>query len=485
MPIAFDENPILARRLEVTASRSGKGVYVRLPQREDLQASFRAAFSTAEYYEDRRSWYLRGTTAENRVKKWAVANLAGFDAAEAADAGADGGAPLASTKHVSCKVVGKSIEVSFPAKPEAVALIKQVPGARFIRDGRHWVCPLSESGAVRSAIADITNVIERAAERSEADATRGKLSTNRVSAFKRGDGGYLVAFAYHPEAVERIRRVPGARFIHASRSWHIPELERPALRDAISEITAILDQAAEAQVDAASAAAGKASHATPPRATPRLLFRVEDAPRAGRIFSFRKSVYVAVRHARRRRIDEDMPSMHPDLLGYEGEEAVEVEVRSPTPTEMDDYERLRRAVDAAREALHEAKAGWDEITARFKAVAIRPAGRTTWPEGTVLVEAEPSLALYGGGETWLFAPAEGLWLIAGNGADGDDWSENNLPGAVGLLAHGPTGEALAEEIRAADARVRQARAAMRQAVADLDGAHARPAQSDATTPGAR
>ncbi len=58
--------------------------------------------------------------------------------------------------------------------------------------------------------------------------------------------------------------------------------------------------------------------------------------------------------------------------------------------------------------------------------------RGAHPEGEkrVVDESDRENA-YGGGRWWVIAD-DGVWHVVGNGADGDDWSRNNLPGAIGI-----------------------------------------------------
>jgi hypothetical protein len=57
-----------------------------------------------------------------------------------------------------------------------------------------------------------------------------------------------------------------------------------------------------------------------------------------------------------------------------------------------------------------------------------------WPQGRKLVIDDRSVG-YGGGQWVVVEPNQDhYWYIQGNGADGDDWSHNNLPGAIGWKA---------------------------------------------------
>jgi hypothetical protein len=80
-------------------------------------------------------------------------------------------------------------------------------------------------------------------------------------------------------------------------------------------------------------------------------------------------------------------------------------------------------IDKARAELK------DEFEA-IKAKGERPE-RCAWPHGETLYDTATG---YGHGQAIVIGDDEiskGIWAIQHNGADGDDWSHNNLPGCIG------------------------------------------------------
>jgi len=73
-----------------------------------------------------------------------------------------------------------------------------------------------------------------------------------------------------------------------------------------------------------------------------------------------------------------------------------------------------------------------------------PTGLVGFPEGETVIAANAQQALYGGGSSWVIG-TDYIWYLEGNGADGDDWSRNNLASTIARRT--PNIEALAIELR--------------------------------------
>jgi hypothetical protein len=70
----------------------------------------------------------------------------------------------------------------------------------------------------------------------------------------------------------------------------------------------------------------------------------------------------------------------------------------------------------------------DELKAireQIKKDGTRPESK--WPSGETLYDTATG---YGHGEA-IVVGEEGIWAVDHNGADGDNWSYNNLPGCIG------------------------------------------------------
>lgn len=59
--------------------------------------------------------------------------------------------------------------------------------------------------------------------------------------------------------------------------------------------------------------------------------------------------------------------------------------------------------------------------------------------------------IYGGGD-WFAINKTEIWYVSNNGGDGDDWSLNNLPGAIGVRIPLDQNQAIANRILALESR---------------------------------
>jgi hypothetical protein len=123
--------------------------------------------------------------------------------------------------------------------------------------------------------------------------------------------------------------------------------------------------------------------------------------------------------------------------------------RDPTPEEA--TAAVDREAEAAAKAAarREARDVIATVNAAFDAAAETPARLTEFPTGEIVLDERPDLRISGGGTRWVLSPDGALWRLTGNGADGDDWSRNNLPSTVAQRVSGPVVADLAERLRRA------------------------------------
>ena len=71
------------------------------------------------------------------------------------------------------------------------------------------------------------------------------------------------------------------------------------------------------------------------------------------------------------------------------------------------------------------------------------------PQGTTYFESEGHIRIYGGGSWFVVEPDnETVWYVRNNGADGDDWSHNNVEtGGAGAIGWKMKSKELAEELK--------------------------------------
>lgn len=85
-------------------------------------------------------------------------------------------------------------------------------------------------------------------------------------------------------------------------------------------------------------------------------------------------------------------------------------------------EEVKQKAQAAREC----KSAIARVREHIMQAGERPEN-VAWPEGDQLLDTHN---IYGGGDSFVIAD-DAIWYIRGNGMDGDDWSRNNLRGAIG------------------------------------------------------
>jgi hypothetical protein len=110
--------------------------------------------------------------------------------------------------------------------------------------------------------------------------------------------------------------------------------------------------------------------------------------------------------------------------------------RAATPEEA----APRIARDAEKIRITEARKALNQIVQKIKETGTLPTD--VQPEGETFFS---TATIYGGGNWFVVGPA-GIWYVRNNGADGDDWSSNNVrtggAGAIGwMVPHDPTLEA--------------------------------------------
>jgi hypothetical protein len=325
--------------LQITPAKSGKGTYLKIPDdAADLTAAFKAEFPTADYFSDTKKWYLRGSTAEKRLRKWAETQseaLAGVAAREA-----------------------------------------------------------EKQSAAKAAQAEAQNAKQAAAD---ADAALGQLTNEHVNVTSAGSQ-LSVRFPYAVGAVSIIKAVPGARWDNASKSWLVPPIERPALRVAIARINAALKPilAAEKAEEDKKEADRQAIRA---RRWPMLL---SDGLRIGQVMRLHGKVQAIESVGKRFYVNEDMPSLYGHLLGSEGEAVAYAYMRDATEAEQAAFEADEQAKAAQADARRAAAAAIRSVKEEFNAASVRPAKLDEAPKGETVLEENPRSAIYGGGVRWVY-----------------------------------------------------------------------------------
>jgi hypothetical protein len=166
------------------------GAEVRFPFADPaLLPRFRQTFPRARFRPAMRSWHVPGVLAVDRVTRFAEAAAQEERQAQARidqvlrDAeferrpvpldtpGLEGRSYLAalahngrklSTRHILVWVREDHVRVGFPYDEEAVALVRTVPGARFLPDLRAWSVPLAKVRDLHGVIDQMEESLARA-----------------------------------------------------------------------------------------------------------------------------------------------------------------------------------------------------------------------------------------------------------------------------------------------------------------------------------
>ncbi len=104
--------------------------------------------------------------------------------------------------------------------------------------------------------------------------------------------------------------------------------------------------------------------------------------------------------------------------------------RAPTPEEAAELEQREAAERVAADARNQRKQTIERIRNHIRSTGERPEGMNL-PEGRRVLDTQN----IGGGGDWFVVGTDWIWYCQNNGADGDNWSENNVrtggAGAIG------------------------------------------------------
>lgn len=352
---------------EISYAATAHGVMVRFPKDRALIDNFKKAFPRARFQPAVLAWLVPGATAERRISAWVDSQSRQHAEAEASAEQAK--AALADAP-IHSRYVSQdhtSLVVRTRYSDAIVALMRTIPGARFERS-------ITGSGGI-----------------------------------------WRVPFA----AAERVRAlVPEINRLgaEADQSADQKQAERRAQWDR--------ERAARDQERAAERAAREQQRSR------RQLFPLSQLPPLDRPVRLHGHAVVFTGFGKQFRIGESDPSVWgSQLLGHEGELGCYAYYRDATPAEQQALDDTEQTAASRDQRHHQAATRLRELTTDIEQDGDRSA-RTQAPEGEILLQRHGHLAAYGGGIRFVAAD-DGLWLIQGNGADGDDWSLNNLPGAIG------------------------------------------------------
>ena len=209
----------------VTALPDGASVQFPLADPE-LLPRFKQAFPKARFRPATRSWLVPGVLAVSRITRFAEAathqqrevdnrierilrdaefdghpvplDTPGLEGRSYLDALAHNGQKL-STRHILVMVRDDHVKLGFVYNEEAVALVRTVPGARFLPDLRAWSVPLANVRGLHRVIDRMEEFLARATAAAAAAREQGvDEGTREAVAQARRAGRVLMLLALRP-----------------------------------------------------------------------------------------------------------------------------------------------------------------------------------------------------------------------------------------------------------------------------------------------
>lgn len=351
--------------------------------------------------------------------------------------------------------------IAFSYDRDLVAAVKDAfPKARWNAGTRVWTVP--GKTAVRRAEAWAAGRADTARALGEQEAAaRASVPTNAIASrwVSRTRDGWVVRTPYAESIVAALRSVPGGDWIAAQKAWLIPFRSTEALLSCLPGVEAAAE-AAQARLDderlsrEASVAQDRAERlaaraAALPDRSRRMLVMAHEAPSEGALVRRNGEAMVVEGLGKVFVIRDEDTSAHGLMPGND----YRARYAYLRPATVDEAGRLaslevEEAAEAARQAASRAAAA--DACARFRDIAdeIRRAG--DMPRSNLA--GARSLLRPGSGRRERFldlleAGDGALWLVQSNGPDGDDWSQNNLAGAIGWRLTGDLAATLAKEVR--------------------------------------
>lgn len=379
--------------MDIKFEQTDAGVTVRFEYNRQLVASFKQTFPRARWNAASKTWLVEGKRALTRVQAWTAARLEEAARAPIETQKAKDDLAFEPIKSRYVRQEHSSLVVDTRFDAELVAVLKSIPGAEFRRAFDGQGGHWRIPYTSLAALRAALPEIERLAAAADAAA---KAREEQWQAEREAERARRQAEREQRDAehLEHLRR----RFV--ALDW-----ERPALNTPMRHGGAVVV-----------------------------------------VTGFGKSF----------RVDADMPSIWgSDLLGHEGELCCYAYYRPANDEEIAALED--REIKAARLAAEHAAAlaRATDLERQAQAIGECPDEAHTLV-GETLLTINAEHVLFGGGRWWVAAD-DGLWFVRNNGADGDDWSRNNVrtdgAGAIGWRM--PRDAALEAELRAIAAKLDQ------------------------------
>ena len=347
---------------------------------------------------------------------------------------------------------GDKLIVSGPFDEDLHERIKRAGGrwdGTMGTNRRVWIVPESKGASLKRAIANWAKANEdrlakeaEARRKQEAETAQARMSAPEVAPGQYGPfsvkqsardpNKYVVSFKYDPDLISKVKEAKSARFDRQFKVWMVDKADAAKLKDILERGKEIADKKSAADEKARQVEAERRSAAAAADAEERkrkgLSTAYYWAERSGDGVPYigdtvkRGGEYHVVTDVSRGRYFEDAMSFGgTDDRPYQ----FRVELRRATEEEANAAKAREKSTEDRRQAKRDLADVAREI-ARHGEV---PESAT--PEGDVVVD---TFNIYGGGERIIIGDDK-IWYVQNNGADGDDWSRNNVrtggAGAIG------------------------------------------------------
>ena len=311
-------------------------------------------------------------------------------------------AQLASIKDNKFSVTQSAsrIEVGFAYNRADVDAIKAIPGAKYDPNTKRWSVSTRQAEKLAEMLEQRGRIV--AAERVAPKPPAMRTVTGNTYDIR----DKLKAMGGKWDAANRVWMVPGDKWEEAQ------ALAKPKPRAAPTKPTYQREE--------------------PKRSwSEREMFPVDRLPAAGSTYRDGDRIMYVEGHGKAFRISDDASSMgNRHVIGREGDRGAYAYLKPATPEQAAAH--IKRERRAKRQDT--VSAGKKTILRNVERLAAQYGDRPPLdrlPEGDWLSPIDASKSLYGYGEGLLLdKDGKTLWHVRRNGADGDNWANNNAPGSI-------------------------------------------------------
>lgn len=248
----------------------------------------------------------------------------------------------------------------------------------------------------------------------------------------------FVAIPYEYAEIRDLAKRKGARWDPDNKVWRFSDEQ--ALADIKELIEKKNHEVYQQRMEEAEAKRKKEQDRLKSYGTPLRWWRNDKGPAEGYIFRSKDLGVVVVTHVEARYIKEDGLS-----LGLDDDQGWMTTIWVK-PADSDDTARFE-AEELLRKSRSAAIDRLEEIAKEIQKKGQMPSGKHRLSGKAMYLPGTKRHVLYGGG-SWFVINGSKIWYVRNNGADGDDWSHNNVEtGGAGAMGWAiPYDEALAIEI---------------------------------------